>query len=171
MPTPAHPFLPSDASSTDAPKQQAHNHDGGHSPAAWVGVSICAIMCLAWILRYSYLASPFWLHRMRRRLGIRPASRTPISHHPTLHSIGTESPPPWIARPEPAYFRIPSKDTLPVYQPTNQFSSDVLEALLNLGPAAGGARPPSYRSKLPQEWRSAMGTRTRTRDDEESEFS
>ncbi|KIW25326.1 uncharacterized protein PV07_08513 [Cladophialophora immunda] len=175
MPTPAQPILPSFSnaapSATPDPSDtlEAMNHDGRHSPGAIVGITICVLVCLAWIVRYSYLASPFWLHRLQRCLGIRPSSRTPISHVPLpLDETETEPPTPFITRPEPAYIPTSSKDTLPLNEPTIQFSRDVLEALFNLGPAAGATRPPSYRSKLSQEWRSAMGTRARNRGDEES---
>ncbi|OAP54669.1 hypothetical protein AYL99_11117 [Fonsecaea erecta] len=153
---------------------QAINNAGHHSPGAITGISICVLICLAWILRYSYLASPFWLGHLRRWFGIRPSSRTPISHFPLAPSrdgpdtdTDNENPTtPYIARPEPAYIRTASKDTLPLYEPANRFSNDVLEALLDLGPVAGAARPPSYRSKLSQEWRNAMGTRARNRHDD-----
>ncbi|KIW76624.1 hypothetical protein Z517_09068 [Fonsecaea pedrosoi CBS 271.37] len=201
MPSPAQPILPSPSTvvfgaaptHTHGYSQPLNTNDGRHSPGAIVGISICAIVCFAWIARYSYLASPFWLQHMRRCLGMRPASRTPISHlplpsHGHYHryyssdddslSMGADELPTQhpsssvgagvITRPQRVYLRPNSKDTLPLYEPTNQFSSDVLEGLFDLGPTPGSSRAPSYRSKLSQEWMSAMGTMTRNnRTDEE----
>ncbi|KIX96595.1 uncharacterized protein Z520_07861 [Fonsecaea multimorphosa CBS 102226] len=197
MPSPTQPTLPSSSSpSADAPAAtptdpnapnadlQAINNNGRHSPGAIAGITICVLVVLAWILRYSYVASPFWFLRIRRCLGIRPATRTPISHYPISNTGGggadgganeNETRGPYITQPEPAHIRTTaSKDTLPLYEPSlsNQFSSDVLQALMNLpgqGSDAGVARPPSYRSRLSQEWRSVMGTRARNRNREDEE--
>src|ERR1700761_6871856 len=135
------------------PEQQTPIHSGYHSPGAWIGLAVCVFICIAWVLRYSYLASPFWFLRVTRWLGIRPSHHTPISHQPICVERGTRAPS--IRPPEPAHVRLDPKQTLPFYKPTSRFSSDVLDALARLEPVPGG-RPPSYRSKLSTELRRAM---------------
>ena len=149
MPAPAQPIFP--ASVTDTSRQQARNNEERLSSGAWAGIAISVAVCLAWILRYSHLASPFWFIRMKRLLGLRPSSRTPISHQLIYIESG-----PCITQPEPAHITPNSKDTLPLYHPTSRFSSDILDALLGLG-TQPGTYPPSYRSKLSTELKAAMG--------------
>lgn len=133
--------------------------DPGHGlPSAgfWAGVGIFVALALTVITRYSYLASPHGLQHLKRLLGIRPSTRTPISHYPIMPPPLSEEPPD-ISRPERVLLPPGSSDMLPLYQPTTTFSSDVLQGLLGLHVAEGSSRPPSYRSKLSLEWEVAMG--------------
>jgi hypothetical protein len=128
---------------------QQHNQHGPHSPGAWVGIAICIIVCIAWILRYSYLASPFWFFRIQRWLRIRPHNHTTISHQPIYVDHSREQ---YITRPAPAHVKLGSEQVLPHFQLSSRFSSDVLDALAGLE-LAPGRRPLSWRLRLSSELR------------------
>ncbi len=134
--------------------QQLHNHDDALSPGAWSDIAICIALLFAWLLRYSYLASPSWFLSTKSWLGIRPSKRTPISHEPV--NMSNESQESCITTPEQAHIRHEPTETLPVYCSTSRFSMDVLGALGRLE-ASPGTRPPSYRSQLSTDSRRAMG--------------
>lgn len=168
-PPPPPPLPPFPHPPFGGPKQQ---HDPP-SAGFWAGVAIFIAVTVAWVLRYSYLASPHWLDRVKRWLGLsnRQRTRTPISHYPTTtciciqprgHAI--------ITRPERAYFGLRSTDPLPLYRPSsNNFSSDVLQALLSLEIPEGSARPPSYRSRLSLGWDAGMRDTLRRGDQVQAE--
>ena len=124
--------------------QQAKGPPHILAPGAWDGIGICIVIFTIWLLRYSYLASPFWFLRIKHWLGIRPSDHTPISHEPIYGPDGPPEPP--ITPPDMVHIRHDVEEALPVYEPSPLFSSDVLEALGRLG--TPGTRPPSYRCKL-----------------------
>lgn len=136
--------------------------DPGHGPPSagfWAGVGIFVAVALSVLTRYSYLASPHGLQRLKRLLGIRSRIRTPISHYPiaTPATPPIEEPPD-LSRPERVLLAPGSSEILPPYRPTTTFSSDVLQGLLGLHVPEGSLRPPSYRAKLSLEWEASMGT-------------
>lgn len=159
MPLPAAPFWPPAVRTATQIDPPAHRHPGRrYSPGFWIGIFIFVTISLAAIFRHSYLASPDLLHRIKRRLGVRPGTSALVSHYPI--QVETETEGPYIARPEWACLRTQSKDTLPLYRPATRFSTDVLLALVSLEPPAGSTRPPSYRSRLPLTLEQTVGETT-----------
>jgi hypothetical protein len=127
-----------------------HSQSYSHPTGVIIGVSIFVVLTLALVLRYAYLASPFWLVRLKRWMGLCPSDRTPISHLPLGLSKRPQASNP--VQPEPAHTRVRKLDPLPPYLPTSRFSSDVLDALESLEKVSI-TRPPSYRSRLSVELR------------------
>ncbi|KAI1626076.1 hypothetical protein EDD37DRAFT_648521 [Exophiala viscosa] len=124
---------------------------GSHSRGFWVGVAFFLVITLSLVLRSSYLADTYRFRRWRACLGLHPANQPPIIHGPS---------PDWrfttIKRPEAAYIGWSSSDTLPLYEPTSNFSTEVLAALMRFG-VQPGKRSPSYRSRLTWDLEAAVG--------------
>ena len=154
MPAPAVPQWPPNFRNITAhPPPPFHRQAGKVSPGFWVGVAVFIAIAAAWLVRYSYLANPHPLQDLERWLGVGQRRRTPISHYP----FGVENEPPYIPRPQPAVIAVTrSRDTLPLYRTTTNFSNDVLQGLLSLETPVGG-RPPSYRSRLSLGWEASQG--------------
>ena len=127
-----------------------HHGSNSHSKGFWIGVAFFVIIILSLVLRSSYLANTYWFRRLRAGLGLHPRDRPPIVYGPRCDWRFTT-----IKRPEPAYVGWSSSDTLPLYQPTSNFSSEILQALKDFG-LRSGERPPSYRSRLTWDLEASM---------------
>jgi hypothetical protein len=165
MPAPPGPvFLSGPQNATETvlppppPQQQAGQNHWSPSAGSWVGLSIFIVLAVIFVARYSYLALPEGMRRRmkeRLRLDSGPGHQIPISRPPIPRSqaeavdVQVSGP---VAPPETGIQIDRSRDTLPLYRPTPNSSSDFLQAVVGLRVPGSSSHPPSYRSRLSLPW-------------------
>ncbi len=140
-----------------SPQQLQTGQSHWHPSAGYlVGVSIFIVFVICIVSRCAYVALLYeLLRRMKERLRLCPTARnrSPLPQHGPVERSQAEAVDirvsGSVAQAQAAVQMERSRDTLPLYQPARDFSSDVLQGVGGLEvPGSRSPHPPSYRSRL-----------------------